>query len=375
VTQMYLADFFETRFTDIMEFATNSTASTFVLLQPFLVNYTSTAIFTTTNGNSTTRAVAVPPVLELDLVLDAAFTGENLAAYINLLQGLPPENIFRTTSNVTFNVDPVVKDDSGSSLRSSNQNGNSGNSAGNAKLTGGIVAGAAVFLLAMISVMAAVRQKAHSNGVPHIVDTGRDLQKRDTNDNEGHMTVAGDTYMAESTVISGGTFSLLSNRRQRNRSRWNRNTPTANTELVVRPSTPIGTTTDESQSLTLPSIASRSDWGPLSVRRNVSEIGSDDGSDDEIYEANDRLMRFHSQQPEPAYRGALLNDVNERGKDVLAMRDDMRLPRHFAEQDDIPNNMNTDGDDNDSLSVDDDVPLRVIDLIRKFTPSRRCSSR
>jgi hypothetical protein len=363
VTQMYLADFFETSLPDIMEFRTNATGSAFALLQPFLLNYSSTAIFETTSK----RATAVPPVEELDLLLKSAFVGQNLASYIGLLQDLPPENVFRTTSNVSFTAYSTVKenktqsDTNNQDKNGRDSNSDNGSSSGNAKRTGGIVAGASVFLLLILSV-GMHYQKTKREAAP----TRRiGIPKQDPDNDEAHMTIAGDTYMAESTVVSGGVLSLLSNRRRR---RAKDRIELRQRDSPVRAGTPV-VTSDEAQSLTLPSIASRSDW----QRRSSSDSDSQEDSDIAIYDA-DRLLHFHVDPP--AYRGALSSDVQQRmSYDVLAVRDDMRLPRHFSPIDDIPNDASVEGDDNDSLSVDEDVPMRVIDLIRKFTPSRRCASR
>lgn len=361
VTQMYLAEFFESRLADIMEFRTNSTGSAFALMQPFLLNYSSTAIFETTTKEP------VPTVAELDILLKSAFTGQNLGTYIDLLQELPPENAFRTTSNVSFTADPTDKQgktrtDNNSQDTSGGSGKGDGSSSGNAKRTGGIVAGASVFLLLILSV--GFHYQKTKRDAPPTRRSGI-LPKQDPDSDEAHMTIAGDTYMAESTVVSGGVLSLLSNRRRRrgkDRKELNQR------DSPVRAGTPV-VSANEMQSLTLPSIASRSEW----QRRSSSESGSEEDSDIAIYDT-DRLRHFHIDPP--AYRGALSTDAHLRmSRDVLAVRDDMRLPRHFVPIDDIPNDASIEGDDNDSLSVDEDVPMRVIDLIRKFTPSRRCASR
>jgi hypothetical protein len=359
VTQMYLADFFETSLPDIMEFRTNATGNAFVLLQPFLLNYTSTAIFEITSKS----AGAVPPVAELDLLLNSAFVGQNLGTYIGLLQDLPPENIFRTTSNVSFTTYSTEKNDTTKSeTKNEDKNGRDSTDSGNAKRTGGIVAGTSIFLLLVLSVGTYYHKAKRES--PPIRRMG--ISKQDPDNDEAHMTIAGDTYMADSTVVSGGVLSLLSNRRRR---RAQDRKGLLQRDSPVRAGTPV-VTADEAQSLTLPSIASRSDW----QRRSSSDSESEEDSDVAIYNA-DRLLLFHNDPP--AYRGALSKtDVQQRtSHDVLAVRDDMRLPRHFSPIDDIPNDASVEGDDCDSLSVDEDVPMRVIDLIRKFTPSRRCASR
>ena len=428
VTRMYLAEYFEIRYMDMTEFVTNMTGTAFVLQQPFVINYTSVAVFNTMASMSDDDNVDIdiPPVEELDIILIAAFTTINLLNYITILQDLPPENIFRTTSNVTFMIDTMPDSNTNDTLRIKNDNDDDQNKKGSrqsAKVTAGIATGAGVLVLALISVMA-IRSRKNRNDIMHIDDHDMPPNKRNLNnqlDDEGHMTVAGDTYLAESTVISGGTTSILSSlsaTRQRRNQRFKSKRILSQSRALVlaQPHPP----SNESQYLTLtqppppPSSSSPSD---ISLLRGFSDNGSNDhyehddnASDQEIYENDDfdnnddrSLLPFYTSSPEPAYQGALTVDVNERRhggqpQDVLlSMRDDMRLPRHFRSPqistsnndkqqhycDDhsnhIPNQMvlhhDIDENDDDTLSVDDDVPLRVIDLIRKFTPSRRRTSR
>jgi hypothetical protein len=427
VTRMYLAEYFEIRYMDITEFVTNMTGTSFVLQQPFVINYTSVAVFNSVVNDDDSVDVVLPPVEELDIVLIAAFTTTNLASYIKLLQNLPPDNIFHTTSNVTFMIEPVTSNNTNTTVRIKNDtNDDSGSSKKGSrqstKVTAGVTAGTGAFLLALISIMA-IRRHKNQNGRMVIDSHDTQPNKRNLNDDEGHMTVAGDTYLAESTVISGGTSSILSSlsaNRQRRGQRFRSKRLLSQSRALVLAPHPH---TNETQSyLTLtqqpssppPSASSPSD---VSMRRGLSDIGSNDlyehddhASDQEIYENDDfdddddrSLLPFYTASPEPAYHGALSVDVNERrhggqpSQDVLlSMRDDMRLPRHFRSpgtlnrqhphhygNDDHRNHLSNqmvlhhdidehcgDGDD-DTLSVDDDVPLRVIDLIRKFTPTKR----
>ena len=446
VTRMYLSEYFEIRYADITEFITNMTGTAFILQQPFVINYTSIAVFNSMKmlnvDDDDGTDYVVPPMEELDIVLIAAFTTTNLAAYIKKLQGLPPDNIFRTTSNVTFMIDPMTNDNTttGTNLRIKNDNNDEStskkDSRQSAKVTAGVTAGAGVFLLALISVLA-VRRRKNQNGGVQIDNHDIQPNKRNLNnrhDDEGHMTVSGDTYLAESTVISGGTTSILSSLSVSRRRFRNKRILSQGHALTLAPNSHINET---QQYLTLtqqqhqqPSPPPHSDSSPsdVSMRHGLSDIGSNDhydrdnpASDQDVYQNDgydnddddDRsLLPFYTASPEPAYRGALSVDVNERrlqphhkngqeppvstSSDVLlSMRDDMRLPRHFpspnpptqqyctnTDDNSLPNQMvlhydidDNCGNDDDTLSVDDDVPLRVIDLIRKFTPIRRHKSR
>jgi hypothetical protein len=370
----------------------------------------------------------VPPMEELDIVLIAAFTTTNLASYIEIIQDLPPDHVFHTTSNVTFMIHPMAGNDTNTTVRVENDaNEESGSTKKGAKA--GAAAGAGVFVLALISMMA-VRHRKTQKGSIQIDNQVVPPNKRNVNDqqdDEGHITVAGDTYLAESTVVSGGTTSILSSlsaTRHRNRQRFrNKRRLNQSRALVMAPNP---STNETQQFLTLPH---QQPPALPSLLHEFSDNGyNDPASDQEIYENDDydedddqSLIPFYTSSPEPAYQGALSVDVNERRPDgqrrrqyppeleppphdvLLSIRDDMRLPRHFrapmattsyqasqysrddgnnhiiANQlvlhHDIDRNGGDDVDDDETLSVDDDVPMRVIDLIRKFTPTKRHKAR
>lgn len=385
VTRMYLAEYFEIRYTDITEFITNMTGNMFTLQQPFLINYTSVAVF-----DNSVDAV-LPPVEELDIVLIAAFTTTNLVNYITLLQDLPPENIFRTTTNVTFTIDPVTDN---STLRTKDDDGSSSDNNGSrhsAKVAAGIATATGVFMMALIAVLVTRRHRNNRKKLKPTDDHDVPLNKRHMNqnspDDEGHMTVAGDTYLAESTVVSGGTSSILSSSSASRQKRFkSRRILSQSRELALMPKP----SSNGMQFLALPQLP------PPALTRGSSNDHYDDeddqASDHEIYEnddfANDddrRLLPFYTSTPEPAYRGALTVDVNERRpgggaaapEDVLLPPQQQKQKQQQQYDDHIPNEMlwhhdiADNNDDDDTLSVDDDVPLRVIDLIRKFTPGKR----
>jgi hypothetical protein len=92
---MYLSGFMneqfaDTQLTNLEEFLTIFTGSSFNFGQPIFVEYQSTAVF---DESST----VVPTVEILDQTLETAFEGENLNGYIGMLQALPPGNVFSTS--------------------------------------------------------------------------------------------------------------------------------------------------------------------------------------------------------------------------------------------------------------------------------------
>jgi hypothetical protein len=98
LTRQYLADFFRVRFdstdlSELQEFLTMFTGSSFNVGQPVLIEYESTAVF---DPNS----VVIPEVEVLDRMLSVAFVGDNLDGFVGMLQSLPPSNVFSTTTFV-----------------------------------------------------------------------------------------------------------------------------------------------------------------------------------------------------------------------------------------------------------------------------------
>lgn len=320
LTQIYLFDFFKSQYAELDKLQTNLTNSMFLLLQPFEANYTSTALFPS-------AATTVPTAMDLEATLMSAFIGGNNKKYLAELQGLPTSNIFQTTTEVMlhFQTDPPLKTKQSTGTDEQSKAG----------VTGGVAAAAGA--VAAVLVVLAVRHRRRRNGGSGGKQNGRRNDGTDKNrddDDNAHLTVAGDTYLADSTIFSGSSA--------RRQTRFSEGT-----RFLL----------DENQSL-----ASRSEWG-LSTRA-ISEVGSSDESDED--EPTER--RLFADEEEQAYNRTLLNvEVKETKEDVLlAMRDDMRLPRHYSASDERP--------DNDELSVDADVPMKVVDLIKKFSPSRKSSS-
>jgi hypothetical protein len=92
---MYLQGFFDEQFkdtqlTNLKEFLTIFTGSSFNFGEPIFIEYLSTAVFDSSSTD-------VPSVEDLDQTLSAAFEGEHLNGFIGMLQSLPPGNVFSTT--------------------------------------------------------------------------------------------------------------------------------------------------------------------------------------------------------------------------------------------------------------------------------------
>jgi hypothetical protein len=98
LTRVYLeefmfAEFAGTSLTTLDDFLTTSIRNSFTAGEPILVDYRSVGLF---NPSS----IFLPTVRELNGLITRAFTGENLMAYVGLVQALPSQNIFSSTSTV-----------------------------------------------------------------------------------------------------------------------------------------------------------------------------------------------------------------------------------------------------------------------------------
>lgn len=87
---------------------TEMTQNQFNFREPVVVNYTTALTFA---ENST-----IPAINDLNMVLSAAFEGENNALYLARLANLPMSNIFQTTSVVTFEFTPETNTRSSESV-------------------------------------------------------------------------------------------------------------------------------------------------------------------------------------------------------------------------------------------------------------------
>lgn len=264
LTQSYLQSFFETRFLGLTALDLENTGTRFSLQEPYEMNFTASVDI----DNPT-----VPTSEELDIVLTESLSEENLQIYTDLVQRLPEPNIFRGTTDVTFEIFIAGPTNDDATSRKRNNLG----------LASGI--GAA----ALIAVLAIGKQLQNSSSSKDNDDDGKEPQPV--------VSVTSETYRGESTV------------HQERRLHFS----------------------DEIQSL-----ASRSEWA-LSTRA-VSEVGSDEESDG------------------PSTSQCLFRKEMEQREDLL-----LRQP-----YDSIPEGSM----DSDDMTEDEEVPVRVVDLIKLFSPMR-----
>ena len=152
--------------TDLDEFLTVFTGSSFNFGEPIYIEYLSTAVFDSTS-------TVVPSVEILDELLSTAFEGENLNGFIGMLQSLPPGNVFSTTIFVS-QVEAGQTESSSSSQRQAKTTA-----------TAGVVAGASAIILLLAGFVYYKKQD---------YDEEEDACEFKKSDACESLTVSGETY-------------------------------------------------------------------------------------------------------------------------------------------------------------------------------------
>jgi hypothetical protein len=176
LTQGYLEDFFTVVFesSSIAEFEGSMTVEDETIVrfgQPIQIRY-----FTDLTFSGTSQ---IPSDGELNGLLSSAFRGDNLAAYFAEIQALPESNIFAGSTSVEF-----------SDVLAASSNSSSDSSSGVATVGIATAAGAGAFFVAVVGLMLYRRRDEDDE------EDGKYL------DNDGHITVAGETYQGGSSVDS-----------------------------------------------------------------------------------------------------------------------------------------------------------------------------
>ena len=388
LTAAYLLNLVMVRFTELEALETVVTGERFVLLMPFEMNYTSTAVFPSS-------ATGIPTAAELDLIIMTAFEGSNQDVYLDLLSRLPDANIFSNTTEVMFDIavsrlaeaderifeEGNTKSGSYHASKNNNRSSSSEDGGGPSKAAiGAAVAGlGAIVALTVASAHVRKRAIAEEEGISSGARRRRGMSGRGArlaskgssgrNKNSVHAgnsllvdkrvnpitetsTVAGNTYQADSTIF--GDDSTVSRRQ----TRFARSTRFASDY--------------ENQSLTTRSLASRSEWA-LSTRA-VSEEGSDSdaaSSQEDVCDDEDQSLGRSVRYPQTLYdeedplcchHDSLVSSTRRVvGGDGLGespmQYNDASSQELFADS----------GLMHDDLSVDSFVPLRVVDLIKRFS--------
>jgi len=378
LTAAYLISYVNARYSQLTAFETEVTGDRFILLMPYEMNYTSTAVFPS-------FATDIPTAAELDLVVMSAFEGNNQGVYIDLLSRLPSTNIFSTTTEALFDLavarsaeeeDRIFEEGDTKSGNNKSSSSSSSSSGGPSKVAIGAAAAGAGAIVALAIAGAQLRHR--SNGGEGIVGVrgGGTSSRGNSNHRSSVLLDKGSNVVAETSTVAGNTYQADS-------------TIYGDESTVSRRQTRFARTTRfaadfETQSLTTRSLASRSEWA-LSTRA-VSEEGSDVDSTEtssDTDDIGDEGTQCYGRPAQYATHRQSLYDEEEPNhqRDPLVssarQEDGSRLdepPMQYndaASQDNFVDN----GMMQDDLSVDSFVPLRVVDLIKRFTPSSGASNR
>jgi hypothetical protein len=234
---------------------------------------------------------------QLNSELEAAFTGDSLASYLAIIQGLPPSNIFETTSLVEFQrpntTSPMSDDISGqgstSSVASTASPGDGFFSKPIVQYTGiAVGAGAACFIIIVTGLLLQDRKRVSSSsrsrkqgdggnrngGRPPSV-TGHTIELASSNDSRGSAT----------PLYSGSTTAALALDHQHSQ------------RSITMP--------QEQQQLSRLGSTDSAEWEEIvQARHHIHHIGSVCDEDDEDDEAEDDDAAVHLTEHH------LLHDVN-----------------------------------------------------------------
>lgn len=317
-TADFLTSYMESNLVGLSSFVTSSTSNHFRFGQPYEIDYFSEASFS---------SGTVPTQAELDALLQTAFSGTNLVDYIGLLQNLP-NNIFNTVSNVQLSQQTGTSNaksggnqaPSTAPFNTSTGRSSSDSNGANAGLIAASVAGG-ILVLVFGVLFYNNKQGEHT----HLLSP----------DEKGHMTIADDTFEGTSTIY-----------------------PDSSDETGVR--------FRDAQSIT------RSDWG-LSTQA-ISEEGSHASQRSSV--ELDRIDE-HTSEGSIGFTEMLRNremsvEYDDHDNHVPSQTDveAMPLARAFPscnalkipDEDQIDTHL-----DVGSESEDEEVPVRVVDLIKIFS--------
>lgn len=244
------------------------------------IQYNSMAVFST-------QSSTIPTLAELDDLLSQAFLGENQAIYVGLIQSLPIDNIFSSTSVVSEIKTPPPSVPGG--RPGSRAKGETRRESSSVPIGAAVAAG--TFVLVILGVVVYRRRERYD-----------ELDKLD-DDAMGHMTVAGETFLGNSTAYSASE---------------------SGTDMLSETNE-----LEESHSK-----VSQSEW-IRSTDEAISEQGSEESS----------LM-----SDEGSVRSSLSDSIPVPTRDPLESTD-------------------ASVDDGNESEDDEDVPMRVVDLIKRFSLS------
>jgi hypothetical protein len=301
VTRTYLNGFCRQRVEGLKELDTTLTDTEYAQAKPFRMDYTARAFFEAS-------ADFIPSVGEMDLLLTLAFSGDNLRTYIGLLQQLPDVNIFSTTSDVS---DSKSTGDQGLEGVDPKSTSTSQGENGSSKVAIGASLGAGTFIAVLLGILVCRRRESYEEMEKAVIE-------------DGHRTVAGETYMENSTMYSTSYSSSEAESSLHH-----------HTRLV-----------DDIQS----------EWG-LSTLHGITEDGvTEDG---ESVDQSSEYSTDPLENPLGEYAHYQHIDPLQQHMEKFDQYDSDNESGHLT------------ATSSGGRSEDEEVPMRVVDLIRKFSPLSR----
>lgn len=338
ITNDYLNTLFLDSYADMMTFSTLLNGSRFLLSAPFEINYVTSASFPA-------GTQSVPSPFELEQKLLAAFTSPNDQAYLDLLRALPNTNIFSTTTNLTTEMTTVRVS---STTRSDSWT----------KATIGATTGAMAFMLMLGGVVCLHHRRILTqHGGPMLKNMRRNGRNSDCrNKIASYVTTAGDTYPGNATVWSGTT---------------DRKSEVVDENPYLEEE---GLSIGDSSEWTARNVEGKNDMD-YGVYLNDTEVDAitaiveSDESDCLLGgESSEVFAQQTSNNDSASHHGLDCDPLGHDGQIIANISADASTAT-IGQYNGLDNSANS--DDDDAYSLDEHAPLRVVDLIKRFSPRSR----
>jgi hypothetical protein len=203
LTSSYLNDYFEILFdtSNLVSFLSSNTAITDTFIrfgQPIRVFYQTTISFAPES--------VIPPTNDLNSFVEGAFSGTNLETYLTEVQTtLPESNFYASTVSIEYMVvEPQAIRDSETDDTEGNAEDTTGDGGSGAKIATPAVAtaaGAGVVMILMVGILVYQRRNVDDDD-NDVSPMGKFL----TEGEDGHITVAGETYEGGSSQDSASHY-------------------------------------------------------------------------------------------------------------------------------------------------------------------------
>lgn len=339
ITDDYLRAIYTDAYPDMISLTTSLNGTQFNLNAPYQIRYFSQIEFPA-------EATSFPSQDELDTVLANSFDLPQVQAYLGLLTALPDTNIFSTTSNVTSDISTVL-----SSPKNS------------AWITLTAVSGATVFVF-LIGGIVYKRNNYSSTRSISDEEFNNLINGRKGNQMKIMSTVAGDTAEGSATVWSGSRTAatrIVEENPYLEEEGYSLN----GSEWMTRDGQPSASNSihdfgehrlDDDD---INAIGTLLETNRLETERNLMSANDDLMAANDDIEGSKSIFNYDDEQKHLSTQGL---DLSSRDADHILNTIEKSTPM---------NNNKSTGLDNfsDDSSEDEVVPLRVVDLIKRFSPN------